>query len=243
MANVSSVILLTRNTLDLTKKCVESINAQDIPTRTIIYDNGSTDGTPKWIAEKNTPGKFEGLLFCENLGVSNGWNRGLNFVFNGLRENYCLVVNSDTILSSWFLSSLLSYDLPFISGVSVDVMSAIQYPSRWENPAPCPDFSGFLIRRDCWETVGPFDEAMVHYASDCDYHVRAHRAGITLLNSGVPFYHERSSTLKNADPQDRATISNQANADRQAFRDKWNCIPGEPAYADLFKPELFGKGL
>ena len=103
-----------------------------------------------------------------------------------------------------------------------------------------PDFSAFLIRRDCWEKVGPFDERFVHYCNDMDYHIRAHRAGVTLLNSNIKFYHERSSTLKNADPEDRERISMQADRDRATFRSMYGCFPWEPAYADLFSPTQFG---
>lgn len=239
---MNPVLILARNCLELTKRCVESVRAQDIETDIFVYDNGSTDGTVEWgkLSSLDWTHGHRGTLrefwqVDKNEGVSRGWNILLTHLFNIDRVNRVLVLNNDVVLPSEFYSSLISYDVPFISGVSVDTMSAIQYPSRWENPAPCPDFSAFLIRRDCWNTVGPFDEKMVHYAGDCDYHVRAHRAGIKLLNSGVPFYHERSSTLKNADPKDRVKISNQANADRQAFREKWGCIPGEPAYAELFK--------
>jgi GT2 family glycosyltransferase len=228
---MTPTLILTHNNLELTKRCVESVLAQDISTEILFVDNGSSDGTVDWILGFTK--KVHN--FNRNLGVSFGWNVGLSDFFNLENADYTLVVNNDTVMPPYFLSSLLSYNLPFVSGVSVDTMSSITYPSRWENPAPCPDFSAFLIRRDCWETVGSFDEEMKFYASDCDYHVRAHRAGVQLLNSGVPFYHERSSTLKNADPEERAEISDQANADRQAFRIKWGTIPGEPAYAELFK--------
>lgn len=51
----------------------------------------------------------------------------------------------------------------------------------------------------------------------------------------VAFYHERSSTLRLANPEEKIWINTQANKDRQAFRDKYGCIPGERAYEDLFK--------
>jgi len=39
------VLMLTRNNLELTKRAVESVRAQDIPTFVCMVDNGSTDGT------------------------------------------------------------------------------------------------------------------------------------------------------------------------------------------------------
>ena len=103
-----------------------------------------------------------------------------------------------------------------------------------------PDMSAFLIRRDAWETIGPFDESLVHYCSDLDYDIRAHRKGINLMRSNFPFYHERSSTLKQASPEDRRAIQLRADEDRKAFKAKWGCEAGGPTYAAMFTPETFG---
>ena len=239
---MNPVLILTHNCLELTKKCVASIQAQDIPTFIFIFDNGSTDGTQEWI-EKN---KIAGVGLNVNKGVSYGWNKTLSVMFDGFNGDtnvfddgstaeHILVVNNDTIIPPWFYSSLLSYDVPFVTGVSVDSTDAIREPEPRKELAPCPDFSAWLIRREAWDKVGPFNEEMVNYASDNDWHVRAHRAGIQLWNAGVPFYHERSSTLRNASPKERRIIELQADADRKVFRELYGCLPWEPGYADLFK--------
>jgi GT2 family glycosyltransferase len=205
--------------LELTKKCVASVRAQDVPTETVIVDNASTDGTEEWIYDTRTG--FEYLWQAPyNRGVSWGWNIALKYMFGRGDVEHVLVVNNDTILPPWFYYTLLSYDLPFVTGISVDNIDEIAYPSQWAEPGECPDFSAFLIRRDAWELIGPFDEGMVHYASDIDYHIRAKKLGIPLLNSGVPFYHERSSTLKLANPVEKRQIELQADADREYFAKK-----------------------
>lgn len=220
------VLILTHNCLELTKRCVESVRAQDVPTLIAIIDNGSTDGTREWIAEE----KLQTVIFTENLGVSVGWNVGLKLAFTS--HNHVLCLNNDTELPPYFLRKLLSYDVSFVTGISVDEPK--DHPDSWQQPAEHPDFSAFLIRRDCWETVGPFDERMKHYCSDCAYHVEAHRKGIKLLNAGVPFHHERSSTLRLASPEERRAIEIQANMDRQVFKSIYGCFPWEPAYSELF---------
>jgi GT2 family glycosyltransferase len=240
---MTPVLILTHNNLDLTKRCVESVLAQDVPAEPFLFDNGSSDGTPAWIIAN----KFEGWIYPENKGVSYGWNVGLNYLFANI-SNSVLVVNNDTILPPYFLEELAASAMlnrnEFITGTSVNTMEAIQGRCpEYKLPVPHPDFSAFLISKSAWEKVGLFDESMQLYASDCDYHARGHLAGVKMMKANVPFYHERSSTLNKANPEEKAKIHARANADRQAFRDKWNCIPGEPAYADLFKPELFGKGL
>ena len=98
-----------------------------------------------------------------------------------------------------------------------------------------PDFSAFLIRRECWEEVGPFEEQMVLYCQDCDYDIRARRLGIPLWKSNMPFYHVNSQTLKRPAPADAAEIQARANDDREVFRQKYGCLPGTREYGELFK--------
>lgn len=225
---MNPVLILTHNCLELTKKCVQSVRDQDIPATVSIFDNGSTDGTFEWIIENN----IDHTCSDRNAGVSVGWNYSLGFLFS-LPIDYVLVLNNDTRIPNYFYRKLLSYNLPFVTGISVDEPKG--HPDSWQQPAESPDFSAFLIRREAWEKVGPFDERMVFYAQDCDWHVRAHRAGIRLMNAGVPFHHERSSTIRLADAEDRGKISGQADIDRAVFKEKWGCFPWEPAYAEMLK--------
>lgn len=225
---MNSVLILTRNCLELTKRCIESVNAQDVPTSTLIVDNGSTDGTLAWLPSSNC-GWME---FSENRGVSVGWNEGLSAFFAWDINAHVLVINNDAVLPKWFYRTLLSYDAPFVSGVAIDTMPL-------EEPEPCqltphPDFSAFLIRRECWEKVGKFNEDMILYAQDCDYHVRAHRLGVSLMKANVPFFHVNSQTMKRANPEERKWIQEQANKDRAVFKAKYNCLPGTSEYNALF---------
>lgn len=218
---MNPVLILTHNCLELTKKCVESVRKQDIPTVINIFDNGSTDGTPKWVIENH----IDHTCVVENAGVSAGWNYSLELLFSWGIE-HCLVLNNDTEIPPWFYRSLLSCNVPFITGVSCrDMNEVMQY--REPVVTDGPDFSAFLIRRECWEKVGPFDQSMVHYCSDVDYNFRAREMGVMLHNSHVKFYHERSSTLRLASPEDNAAIQQQSNRDHEAFRRKYGKLPNE----------------
>lgn len=226
---MNPVLILTHNNLLLTRRSFVSVACQDIATSPFIFDNGSSDGTAEWLSELG----IDCVVLPENTGVSHGWNSGLSIAFEeGAKHVLC--VGNDTWLAPWVYSELLSYDVPFVTGVAVDNMEqANQRPDRvplTQNP----DFSCFLIRRDCWEKVGPFDERMKHYCSDCDFHVRAHRMGIPLYKASVAYYHERSSTLNNAPPKERIEIQEQANRDREVFRSIYGCLPGTMNYDLLF---------
>lgn len=242
MSDFNPVVILTRNCLELTKKCVESVRKQDVETYIHIFDNGSTDGTVKWLEQAwNAPNyQFTWFVDVENRGVSFGWNLILGQLFdpkNAFDVEHVLVLNNDVVIAGGFYSKLLSYDVAFVSGVSTDSMFDLG-PLVVHDDLPLsegPDFSGFLIRRVAWEKIGPFDERMKLYASDNDYHVRAHRLGIPLLRANVPFYHERSSTLKKASPEEKRKIELQADADRAVFKSIYGCEPWEPGYAELLK--------
>lgn len=234
---MNPVLILTKNNLEMNKRCIASAIAQDIPTKVHVYDNLSSDGTAEWVANNlEIVDQSSGV----NLGVSEGWNFVLDILFNNWKVDHVLVINSDTILPSWFYSTLLSYEGPFITGVSVETMEEIATPPPRKELAPNPDFSGFLIRKECWEKVGEFDGAMELYCSDLDYHIRAHRAGIRLMNAGVPFYHDRSSTLNNAQPQEKRAIQLRADADRKELKRKWGCNAWDASYAAMFDEKYFG---
>jgi GT2 family glycosyltransferase len=230
---MNPVLMLTHNAKAMTERALISIMGQDVrDPHLLIIDNGSSDGTREWVREM---AGFSYSRYLENRGVSFGWNEGLAMFFEEFDANHVLVVNNDVVLPPWFYSELLSYDLPFVSGNSVDKMSQIETKPERGPLVPHPDFSAFLIRREAWEKVGPFDENMKHYASDNDWHVRAHRAGVKLWKANLPFYHERSSTLRLASPEERAEIEEQANKDRAVFQSKYGCIPWGPGYDELFK--------
>lgn len=233
---MNPVLILTHNNLELTKRCADSALAQDVDTNVTIIDNGSTDGTKEWWSP---PGVFR-FFFPQNLGVSKGWNSGLNNLFSSWECKHVLVIGNDTILASSTYSALLSANVPFVTGVDVGMSPLPDKPDIFPL-SPHPDFSCFLIRRECWERVGPFDERMVSYASDCDYHIRAHRLGIPLWKASVPYNHERSSTMNRSTPQEKAHLQWQANKDREVFKSIYGCLPGTAAYNDLFREVEVGK--
>jgi len=227
------VLILTHNNLALTQRCVESVMAQDIPVDLLVIDNGSSDGTVEWLREQSN--RIMSVIICHNAGVSYGWNLGLCIAFDNWNADYCLVIGNDTMLPRWFYRKLLSHKALFTTGIAVDQMSQIADPPSEISVSPNPDFSAFLIHAPAWKIIGPFDERMKHYCSDCDYHIRGHRAGVGMYKISLPYYHERSSTIRHAPSAERAEIEAQANADRATFRSIYGCIPGEKAYEEMSK--------
>jgi GT2 family glycosyltransferase len=237
--------MLVRNSLALTKRAVTSVLEQDIPVSLVLIDNASTDGTRECFesspllayVRRETP-----------AGVSASWNYALNKFFGAVRDDipaslrelepkaieHVLVVNNDVVLRPDTYRELLADGGQFVTAVGVDELPKIWVPFV-KSVRPHPDFSCFLIRRQCWEKVGPFDESMVLYASDADYHLRMHRAGIEAYTIGLPFYHYGSGTLKTADPAENQAIREQADRDRATFERKWGFKIGSEEYAQAFQ--------
>ena len=83
-----------------------------------------------WLTQEN----INATHYKENLGVSKGWNDGLRWFFQKpFVADHCLVLNNDTVIPPWFYSSLLSYDAPFVTGVSVGSMNDILAPAGQKN--------------------------------------------------------------------------------------------------------------
>jgi GT2 family glycosyltransferase len=235
--NDNPVLLLVHNCIELTKRCVESIKNQDIPTYLLVIDNASTDSTFIWLQENH----IHTVRNETNEGVSAGWNWGFDTLF-GAGYDWILSPNNDTILAPNAYRRLLEYNVPFVTGISTDDMSQINPAAIHEDHdlVEGPDFSLFLLRRAAWEKIGKFDTEMLLYAGDNDFHIRAHRAGVRLLRGNVPFYHERSSTLRSANPKERRLIEMQADADRLVFFEKYGFHTWSPEYAAQFTPLNFG---
>jgi GT2 family glycosyltransferase len=223
--------MLTRNALELTKQAVESVLAQDVPVHPMVVDNGSTDGTVEWLQSQG----IHHYAVGHQLGVSRGWNYGLRYFFETGAE-HVWVVNNDAVYRPDTLRELIDDGGPFVTGVGCQHLEDIHCQFK-KNVWPHPSFSCFLIRREVWEKVGPFDESMVMYASDGDYHIRMSQAGFTAYTIGMPFYHVLSGTIKYATGGEQESIRLQADKDRQRFKDKWGCEIGTPEYYALFSNE------
>lgn len=226
-SGVNPVVMLCRNALQLTKNAVRSVLEQDIPVQLHVVDNDSQDGTTEFLQSCVT--HLE--TFRPALGVSAGWNFALDRIFR--KWDHALVVNNDVVLRPDTYRELLADGGDFVTAVSVDNVAGIQ--GEWRKaPRPHPDFSCFLIRKNVWDKVGAFDESMHLYASDGDYHLRMHKAGIEAYTIGIPFFHYASGTLKTASPGEKAMIQAQADRDRYRFEMKWGVKVGTAPYYAIF---------
>ena len=98
------IVVITWNSLEYLKCCLNSIrkHTKDVPYRLIVVDNGSKDGTGKFLAKhplKNTLIKKN----KKNLGYPKALSQGYNLT----RSEYVCLMNDDVIVSPKWLSKLL----------------------------------------------------------------------------------------------------------------------------------------
>jgi GT2 family glycosyltransferase len=242
-------VIPVRNGVAMTRDAVADCLAQDIgDTRVWVLNNGSRDGTAEFLNSQDQQ-RVMVSHHGQDHGVSASWNVALRQLFDVWEAPYALVVNNDVRLRYDTYRRLVEDGGLFVTAVGVNDPRKIElyetgHPLHGSIPAynfpdpaakrPHPDFSCYLIRRECWRKVGPFDEAMVHYASDGDYHVRMQQSGIEACCLDLPFLHFACGTIKTADAATAAAIHSRADMDRAAFKMKWGCAIGSPEYYALF---------
>lgn len=118
-----SIIIINYNTLELTKKCIESIKekTQGIHYEIVLVDNASTE--PK---TKETFEQIPDIVFApskENLGFA----KGNNFGIRRAKGKYILLLNSDTELINDAVSICYNHFQNHDKRLGV-VSAQLQYP-------------------------------------------------------------------------------------------------------------------
>lgn len=246
------ILCPVRNGLHLTQAAVRTFLAQDIGNvEVLIIDNCSQDGTTQWLWSQ----PVRAVRFCPGKSVAASWNFGLKQLFGEGAEHVC-VVNNDVELRPDTLRHLVADGGLFVTAVGTRDRSKIEpgmamvfagddlLPSGikrvYDAPdashkRPHPDFSCYLIRRECWERVGEFDENFKGaYAEDADFHARMNKLGITAYCLDLPFLHYGAQTLKLSEREDSLEIMGKADANRAYFKSKWGVEVGSPEYYSMF---------
>ena len=74
MEITTTIIIPNYNGLKFMDECIRSLNAQTYPNfRTLVVDNGSTDGSVEWLKEH----QIDTIFLPENTGFSGAVNVGI----------------------------------------------------------------------------------------------------------------------------------------------------------------------
>lgn len=249
----TSIIILTFNKLEYTKKCVESIRKYtDSKTyEIIVVDNCSTDGTPQWLLKQ---GDIVKILNNENLGFPKGCNQGLEIATG----DNLLLLNNDVIVTPNWLPNLIkalycsskvgavgpvtnhaSYgqkiDVDYESDEGIIPFSRsynVSDASKWKKRLKLIGFC-LLFKREVFEEVGYLDERFTpgNYEDD-DYCIRIIRKGYELLVCEDTFIHHYGSMSFGKESE---TLKQLYLTNYSKFKQKWKI---DPVYDYGIKYEL-----
>jgi GT2 family glycosyltransferase len=95
-------VIVTYNRLELLKKCISAVNDQTKkPDCIIVINNGSTDGTEKWLAEQPVTTYTQ-----KNEGGAGGFSSGINWAYRN-DADWIWLMDDDTIPQPKALEELL----------------------------------------------------------------------------------------------------------------------------------------
>ncbi|MEN3816670.1 MULTISPECIES: bifunctional glycosyltransferase family 2 protein/class I SAM-dependent methyltransferase [Bacillus] len=236
----TSIIILTYNELELTKKCLASIERYTDKDKIelIIVDNGSSDGTREYIS--NLP-DVKVILNEKNLGFAKGCNQGIEAAGG---ENL-LFLNNDTMVTKNWLTSMLrvlyhSEKAGMVGPVSNYVSGAQMIHDAYQSLDELESFAeaycarekhhtkrvlrlvGFclLVKKSVIEDSGPFDEQFGYGSfEDDDLCLRALQKGYSLHIALDAFVHHHGHATFTAN-QD-ININQLYSENRQRFTEKW----------------------
>lgn len=236
----TSIIILTYNHLDYTKKCIQSIDqyTKKNTFEIIVVDNHSTDDTRNWLKKQK---HLKVIFNDQNLGFPKACNQGIKIAN---KENDILLLNNDTIVTENWLenlkiclnsSSLIGAVGPVCNQTENDQGCNFSYDdfdtmqslakknnqsdqSRWEQKVFLIGFC-LLMKREVINQIEFLDEEYTPgYVEDNDLSLRIIKQGYQLMLCHDSFIHHYLGTefRKNLD-----TFYPILNKNRDYFMKKW----------------------
>ncbi|MDD5079059.1 MAG: glycosyltransferase family 2 protein [Candidatus Omnitrophica bacterium] len=237
---IVDTIVLTWNGLDLIRSFVESYRACTLfPTRLIIVDNASLDGTAEYLANLLSTQNCEIKVITnqENLGFVDGMNQGI-------RESHAAFVclaNNDLLFSPGWIDEIISV-FERNPGIGLLNPNSNSLGARRKDNESLESFSlslkkkyqgvfvelpfciGFcmFIRRDVITKVGGLSsEFAPFYFEDTDYSLKTRKAGYLLgVAKGAYVWHQEHASFNQIKNKGEDVFAK----NREIFRKKWGKI-------------------
>lgn len=241
--DLTSIVILTFNQLEYTKKCVESIRRFTPENHEIIFvDNASKDGTREWLKKLvSEDSNYRLIENKENLGFAKGCNQGIS----ESKGEFILLLNNDVIVTEGWLSGLIDClksapDAGIVGPMTNNISGLQKVEVDYKNGDGIDDFArrfkktfrgrriplrrivGFcmLFKRELIDRIGLLDESFgTGNFEDDDLCLRAELAGFRNYVAGDTFIHHYGSRSFIGNRIDyNATMGD----NRKRFNEKWN---------------------
>jgi len=210
---LTSIIILSHNQLDYTRRCIESVlRYTDEPCELILIDNGSTDGTLAYLEQlRSTTANIQVISNPDNRGFPAAVNQGIR----AASGKQILLLNNDTIVATGWLRRMLDVlqsdpHIGLVGPVSNNVSGPQQIPVDYDDFSLIDPFAwrwqkshageivdsrrlvGFclLIRKEVIDKVGNLDEEFgIGCYEDDEFCHRAMEAGFRAVIARDSFIH------------------------------------------------------
>lgn len=217
------IIIVTYNGMKWIDKCLGSLQNQSIDTNIIVIDNGSTDGTSKYI-QKDFP-KVHLIINEKNHGFGHSNNQGMKIAIEE-GTDYVFLLNQDAWVEGDTIARLVEIHQKYPKygvlspihlrgdGSAVDMKYGM-FVMHSENhqlfsdlylhrntmeevyAVPFVNAAAWLISRECLEIVGGFSPVFYHYGEDMGYANRVLFHGLkTGICPSAVIYHDRINKVE-----------------------------------------------
>jgi GT2 family glycosyltransferase len=206
---VVTAIVINWNLKEETLQCLHSLEKLTIPCRTIVVDNGSTDGSAETFMHYFP--QMELIRLPSNMGFATACNCAITYALKQSDCEFVLLLNNDAIIHPHAVQELLKVAQTY---PSVGIFGPKIYTSEGVNKiwyagarrrrmvlaaagtgrgeTDRGQFSmlrevdyvfgaAVLIRSSVFERIGLFDQRFFLYLEDLDFCLRAQKAGYSLL--------------------------------------------------------------
>ncbi len=239
----ASIIILTRNGLEYTRQCLESVFAKTTypEIEIIVVDNASQDGTVEYLEETSSHrSNFHILLNKENHGFARSNNQGAS----AATGEYLVFLNNDTVVTHGWLTRLVEYlqdsSIGMIGPVTNSASNESKIRVSYESIDDLDHFAQeytqshygesfeirtlaffcVALRAERYRDIGPLDERFgLGMFEDDDYAIRMKNAGFKVVCAEDVFVHHwgGASFLK-LDPYQYWLLFKE---NRRKFEEKW----------------------
>lgn len=202
-----SVIIPVFNQLKYTEQCVESLISQDVrPGNLLIIDNGSSDGTPRWLEAHP---EFRQFRNRTNLGCGCAWTQGI--VMSPDAE-WVILLNNDVLAGPDAIGAQLRAALRGQLGVASPAL--LEGPNDYDFNVFAGEYAGkmsglirrgkfhgvcFAVHRSVIEEIGfPDTDRRLGGYEDSEFLYRCRAAGIRTGCVGDSVFHHFGSITQKA---------------------------------------------